>query len=115
MSVEALWLVALFIGLPLIEQVITRARRRRAVVAAEAKRGDVQQTALDRPRDAVPPQPPIPRPVARLAASLQPSRTAFRARRDRLRRIGEVREAMAMRVILGPCRALDARGDEPPP
>jgi hypothetical protein len=115
MSVEALLLLALFVGLPLIEQMIKRARRQRAVLATEAapKRGDVQRTALERPPDAVLP-PPVPRPAARLAPSPQRSRTTFRTRRDRLRRVGEVREAMVMRIILGPCRALDARGDEPP-
>lgn len=118
MSVEALLLLALFIGLPLIEQVIKQARRRRAVLAAEAeaaaKRGGVQRTALERPPDAVPPQLTIPRSIARLTPSPQRPRAQVGARRDRLRRVGELREAIVMRVILGPCRALDVRGDEPP-
>ena len=111
MSLEALLLLALFVLLPVIEQLIARARRRAAVVT-EAKAAAKPQVVASLPAapalvaSALP--EPIPERPPRQLSSRRRSRTTPRTRRERLRHHDFLREGMVVRIILGPCRALDS-------
>ena len=113
MSVETLLLLAVFVLLPIVEQLIKRARQRAAAAAAAA-------AARPRPVRAVPVGPPPATITSSSAVDERPRLPARSPRRSRyawlasgggLRSVDALRQAMAMRVILGPCRALESDGD----
>ena len=111
MSLEALLLLALFVLLPVIEQLIARARRRAAVVT-EAKAAAKPQVIASLPAAPVlvasaSPEPSLER-ARRQSPSPRRSRIGARTRRERLRHHDVLREGMVVRIILGPCRALDS-------
>jgi len=119
MSVESWILLALFVLLPLIERLVLAARRRRERATAERPEAGVERPPLmvpeARPQPVVMPLPPAaparPKPVTatpRLRAPPRPSVVAARARAaspgSPYRR--DLRRAMVMAAVLGPCRAL---------
>jgi hypothetical protein len=111
MSFEALLLLALFVLLPVIEQLIARARRREAVVTETkaAAKPQVITSLPAAPALAAPAAPePVPERPPRQLSSPRRSRTGARTRRERLRRRDVLREGIVVRIILGPCKALDS-------
>lgn len=115
MSVEALLLVALFVLLPIVEQLIKRARRQRdeaEQAAAAARPRAVPAIPVEPPLEAMPSPPAAveerPRPPVRPPRRSRPVRIAPG---DSLRSVGGLRQAMVTRIILGPCRALEDDGD----
>lgn len=126
MSVESLILLALFVLLPLIERLVLAARRRRERAMAERPEAEMELPPFmvpeERPLPVVmpPPLPPAasarPKPVTatpRRRAPQQPSVVAARARAASVgspyRR--DLRRAVVMAAVLGPCRALSPYDD----
>lgn len=126
MSAESLILLALFVLLPLIERLVLAARRRRERSGLERPEADVALPPFmlpeERPQPAAmpPPLPPEasarPKPVTatpRQRASQRPAGVAARARAasagSPYRR--DLRRAVVMAAVLGPCRALGPYGD----
>ena len=114
MSIEALLLFALFVLVPVIEQLIARARRRRAernTAETRAEPDAVRSLPVDAPPTptAIASAGPVPHPPARQPSLPRQSRNRSSTTwRERLRRPDHLREAMIMRIVLGPCRALHA-------
>jgi hypothetical protein len=123
MSVEMLVLVALFIVLPLIQQVIRATRQRNEPVSEQAERQSSGMLAPTPPSE--PAVPPLPATTthsasdARTAAGDQPAadrgaRVGLAPRADRntgqstamgLRTRRDLRSAIVLMAMLGPCRA----------
>jgi len=124
MSVESWILLALFVLLPVIERLVLAARRRRERATAERPEAGGERPPVmvreERPEPVVMPRPLAaparPTPVTatpRLRAPQRPSVVAARARvaspGSPYRR--DLRRAMVMAAVLGPCRALSPYDD----
>lgn len=107
MSLEALLLFALFVLVPVLEQLITRARRRRADATTAETRAepDVVPSLPVEPPTGSASAAPVPEPPSRPPSLPRRLRNRSTTRRERLRRPDQLREAMIMRIVLGPCRA----------
>jgi hypothetical protein len=122
MSVETLILVALLIVLPLIQQVIRATRERSQHFPAPAERRSPGTVARTPPPElAVPPLPDTKPPVASdapasalpparqgggpLTIALKPQRTMEQQAAVGLRARRDLRRAIVLVAMLGPCRA----------
>ena len=123
MSVETLVLLALFIVLPLIQQLIRATRQRNQRFPEPAERrppGTLARTSppelavpplLDTTShaasDAMPPSAPVPAPHAGgpVTITLTPHRTSEQRTAVGVRTRGDLRRAIVLVAILGPCRA----------
>lgn len=125
MSVESLILLALFVLLPLIERLVLAARRRREQAMAERPEAELELSPFMMPEE--PPLPVLmPPPLAPAAARPEPvtatprqrasQRPAVVAARARAASAGspyrrDLRRAVVMAAVLGPCRALSPYDD----
>ncbi len=124
MSVESLILLALFVLLPLIERLVLAARRRRERDLAERPEAELELPPFMVPEEPPPVVMPPPLPPAaakpkpgpaspRVRAPQRPSVVAARARAasagSPYRR--DLRRAVVMAAVLGPCRALGPYDD----
>jgi hypothetical protein len=126
MSVESLILLALFILLPLIERFILAARRRRERAVAEGPEADMELPPFLRPEERAqpvvmpPPLPPDasarPKPLAATSRLRAPQRPAVATALARAASASspyrrDLRRAVVMAAVLGPCRALSPYDD----
>jgi hypothetical protein len=106
MSAEQLLLLLVFVGVPLLERVIRRIRAR----AAESTAADVRSTSPERTVPAA--RAPVPAPdEGRLVPEPRQTDRPRRVRTAGARVTGataaDLRRAVVLMTILGPCRALD--------
>lgn len=123
MSVETLVLLALFIILPLIQQLIRATRQRNQRFPEPAERRPPRTLAHTSPpelpvppllnstshpaSDAMPPSAPVPAPHASgpVTITLTPHRTMEQRTAVGLRTRRDLRRGIVLVAILGPCRA----------
>ena len=128
MALEQLFLIAIFILVPLLNFVLQRLRRRLENQppphSEEAQRGpaEPQETAARQPRIVIVPDVPFetaPNPLRRGARAAEqnpipsaPARPALSAR-SLLRSPQDVRRGIVLMTVLGPCRAYDPSEGKP--
>lgn len=121
---ESLLLLALFLLLPLIEQLVKFARRR--VEAAAPGSGQspapipdlppaIAETGRRQLRATARPSPPLSAPRQDSPATVPPPARRRRRARQWLHSPAGLRRAVVLMTILGPCRALEADIGQRPP